>query len=149
MTSALKKNVKAALAQSREVTQPSNLYTLLHSMVSAITECGIDESDIKQTLEKVLWNRAAGKTCLTIDQQLDLLEKDWPGFRSFVGVYAPIVSGVIFRNRIRVQLAHGAIYEDLYDDGKFRFICSDGSNRQFLNLIDAVNFVNTHTGRVL
>ena len=152
MTSALKKNVKAVLAQSREVTQPSNLHTLLDTIVSTAVDCGIDEGDIKQMLEKVLWDRAVARGAkLTIDQQLDLIEQDWPGFRSFVGQYYPNgILGVNFRNRIRVMLPHGpAIYEDLYEDGRFRFMCHDGTNRQFPDLISVVDFVEQYTGRVL
>jgi hypothetical protein len=154
MANPIKHDALAILGKKRSVTEPNNLYTLLDAVVSAIFECGISESDIKETLEAVFLNRAAarGKRKLTIDKQIDLIEKDWPGFRSFVSTYTGdgVIRGVLFRTRICVRLPHGpAIYEDLYDDGKFRFMSMSGTNRQFRNLIEAVDYVEKETGRVL
>lgn len=154
MSNPIKYDALAILGKKRRVTEPSNLYTLLDAVVSAVLECGMSELDIKETLETVFLRRAIarGERPLTIDQQIRAIEKDWPGFRAFVSTYTGdgVIRGVLFRTRISVLLPNGpSIYEDLYDEGKFRIMGLDGKNHQFRNLIEAVNYVEKEHGKVL
>lgn len=152
---ALQSSVRDILAQKRPVHAPTGVYVAISTLISALVQCGHDVGDVESTFRDVLRDRnSPANSGMTLEQQLDKLEEEWPGFRSFVGIYTGRgpngIPGVIFRQRISVVFPHGpAVYEDLYDEGKFRFTCWDGNNRQFPDLLSAVEFVEQYTGRVL